>query len=41
MSEFEYRFNRMDRKGEAKRDMFTETLSRMAKARPMPFDALT
>jgi hypothetical protein len=40
LSEFEYRFNRRDRKGEPKRDMFTETLQRMAKAEPMSFDTL-
>jgi transposase-like protein len=41
LSEFEYRFNRIDRKGEPKQDVFTETLARMAKAQPMPFTALT
>jgi hypothetical protein len=40
LSEFEYRFNRRERKGEPKGDMFTETLKRMAKAQPMPFDIL-
>lgn len=41
LSEFEYRFNRRERKGEPKHDMFAETLKRMAKAKPMPFVALT
>jgi hypothetical protein len=40
LSEFEYRFNRRERKGEPKQDMFTETLRRMAKANPMPFSSL-
>ena len=41
LSEFEYRFNRRERKGEPKPDTFTETLRRMAKAKPMPFENLT
>jgi transposase-like protein len=41
LSEFEYRFNRRERKGEPKPDIFGETLRRMAKAQPMPFAALT
>jgi hypothetical protein len=41
LSEFEYRFNRRERKGEPKPDVFTETLRRMAQAKPMPFAALT
>ncbi len=41
LSEFEYRFNRRERKGKPKSDMFRETLTRMAKAKPMPFTALT
>ncbi len=41
LSEFEYRFNRRERKGEAKPDIFTDTLKRMATAQPMPFVALT
>ena len=41
LSEFEYRFNRRERRGEPKQDMFTETLRRMARVQPMPFTKLT
>lgn len=40
LSEFEFRFNRRERKGEPKIDIFTETLRRMAKVQPMPFAKL-
>jgi hypothetical protein len=40
LSGFECRFNRRERKGEPEQDMFAETLRRMAKAQPMPFDLL-
>jgi hypothetical protein len=41
LSEFEYHFNRRKRKGQPKPDAFSETLARMAKAKPMTFENLT
>jgi hypothetical protein len=41
LSEFEYRFNRRERKGIGKPDIFSETLMRMTKVKPMPFKNLT
>jgi transposase-like protein len=40
LHEFEYRFNRRQRKGEPRPDIFTETLKRMAGVKPMPFAEL-
>jgi len=41
LAEFEYRFNRRERKGEPKPAIFAETLRRMVKVKPMPFAQLT
>jgi transposase-like protein len=41
LAEFEFRFNRRERKGEPKQDIFTDTLRRMAQVEPMPFAVLT
>lgn len=41
LAEFEFRFNRREKKGEPKQDIFTDTLRRMARVKPMPFTALT
>jgi transposase-like protein len=41
LSEFEYRFNRRERKGKPAPDIFRETLARMVNVKPMPFAMLT
>jgi hypothetical protein len=41
LAEFEYRYNRRERKGEPKPAIFLETLERMVRVKPMPFTQLT